>query len=229
MHGTTIHNPTRTDKKDDVAHASALYDAAYFRGVGANYRQYELRRRAFVWWWPYLWMFRRIAVRRGNTPLAHLDVGCAYGFFLSHAHWQGDRSMGVDVSAHAIEQAQKRFPHITFAHASAISLPLPDASFDLVTSFHTLEHLHEVPRALAEFRRVLRPWGTLFVVMPYKGLWRRLLGWRDHDATHVSVLPFRQWQSLLRDAQFQVEHAWRYPTAWGGNVLFVMRKNNTRQ
>ena len=43
-----------------------------------------------------------------------------------------------------------------------------DAMFDAVWSSHALEHLyaHEVPRALAEFRRVLRPQGFALVTCP---------------------------------------------------------------
>jgi SAM-dependent methyltransferase len=45
---------------------------------------------------------------------------------------------------------------------------VPDASVDAVWSAHNLEHLwsHEVPLALAEFRRVLRPGGFVLVTMP---------------------------------------------------------------
>ncbi len=43
-----------------------------------------------------------------------------------------------------------------------------DASFDVVWSSHSLEHLHdhEAPLALAEFRRVLRPDGLAIVTCP---------------------------------------------------------------
>jgi SAM-dependent methyltransferase len=42
------------------------------------------------------------------------------------------------------------------------------ASFDAVWSAHNLEHLfaHEVPLALAEFRRVLRPGGFALITLP---------------------------------------------------------------
>ncbi|MBP9183284.1 MAG: class I SAM-dependent methyltransferase [Fuscovulum sp.] len=45
---------------------------------------------------------------------------------------------------------------------------VPDASVDAVWSAHNLEHLwsHEVPLALAEFLRVLRPGGFALVTMP---------------------------------------------------------------
>lgn len=45
---------------------------------------------------------------------------------------------------------------------------VPDASIDCVYSSHNLEHLypHEVPKALAEFRRVLRDDGYALIITP---------------------------------------------------------------
>jgi SAM-dependent methyltransferase len=49
-----------------------------------------------------------------------------------------------------------------------MSAVLPAASFDAVWSSHSLEHLHrhEVPAALREFKRVLRPDGFALVTSP---------------------------------------------------------------
>jgi len=51
---------------------------------------------------------------------------------------------------------------------SDMSAVLPSRSFDAVWSSHSLEHLHnhEVPLALAEFRRVLRPDGFALITSP---------------------------------------------------------------
>ena len=45
---------------------------------------------------------------------------------------------------------------------------VPDCSFDALYSSHNIEHLyaHEVPHALAEFRRVLKPDGFVVVICP---------------------------------------------------------------
>ena len=40
-------------------------------------------------------------------------------------------------------------------------IPFPDASFDRVLAIHVLEHLPDLPAALAEIRRVLKPDGRL--------------------------------------------------------------------
>ncbi len=52
-------------------------------------------------------------------------------------------------------------------------LEFPDNSFDMVFSFHALEHIPEPQRALAEMGRVLRPGGMYLIGTPNKG---RLIG-----------------------------------------------------
>lgn len=48
-----------------------------------------------------------------------------------------------------------------YRHGSAYELPLPSDSVDVVIISDVLEHLHDLPRALAELTRVLRPGGLL--------------------------------------------------------------------
>jgi SAM-dependent methyltransferase len=57
------------------------------------------------------------------------------------------RSLGLEVETHACDAA---------------GLPFPDASFDLVLGHAVLHHLPRLQDAFDEFRRVLKPGGTLF-------------------------------------------------------------------
>jgi len=47
--------------------------------------------------------------------------------------------------------------------------PLPDGSFDRIIAIHVLEHLRDLPRAIAEVSRLLRPNGMFDVVLPTEG------------------------------------------------------------
>jgi SAM-dependent methyltransferase len=48
-------------------------------------------------------------------------------------------------------------------------LDVPDASFDRVIAIHVLEHLRNLPPALDEVRRVLKPGGIFEIVIPCEG------------------------------------------------------------
>ena len=64
----------------------------------------------------------------------------------------------------------------------------PAENFDAVWSSHTLEHLysHEVPAALAEFKRVLKPDGFALITCPdLEAIAAALL---EHDLDHVAYV-----------------------------------------
>jgi SAM-dependent methyltransferase len=48
-------------------------------------------------------------------------------------------------------------------------LPFPDASFDRVMAIHVLEHLPDLPAALRELRRLVKPSGRLIAMIPCEG------------------------------------------------------------
>jgi ubiquinone/menaquinone biosynthesis C-methylase UbiE len=60
---------------------------------------------------------------------------------------------------------------VQMLQASALELPLEDESFDLVVNGYMLDLLprDDIPRALAEFKRVLRPGGRLVLSNMTKG------------------------------------------------------------
>ncbi len=60
-----------------------------------------------------------------------------------------------------------RFDPAADLRADLTALPLPSGSLDAVLSCHTLEHIPDDRAALAELARVLRPGGTLVLMVPY--------------------------------------------------------------
>jgi ubiquinone/menaquinone biosynthesis C-methylase UbiE len=102
-----------------------------------------------------------------TTDRAILDAGCGTGGMMSWlAKYAGRGSVtGIDLSPAALDFCRLG-GHKTVAQASVTSLPFPDSTFDLVTSFDVLVQLAGADSddlALSEIRRVLKPGGITFV------------------------------------------------------------------
>jgi SAM-dependent methyltransferase len=105
-----------------------------------------------------------------------LDVGCGTGQGLLLLRRAGLKPIGLEPSEHACllaresgetEVAQGRLDQADFA---------PE-SFDAVTFFHVLEHLHDPLGDLRRVRGWLRPGGAVVIEAPNVGSWQaRLLG-----------------------------------------------------
>lgn len=88
-----------------------------------------------------------------------LEVGCGTGLILRRLQQHASRAVGVDLSPGMLERARAR--GLEVREGSATALPFADASFDVAVSFKTLAHVPDLPRALAEMARVVRPGGVL--------------------------------------------------------------------
>jgi ubiquinone/menaquinone biosynthesis C-methylase UbiE len=113
-----------------------------------------------------------LRVRPGERVL---ELGCGAGgalVSLTRAVGPAGRVVGLDLSPGMIRQAAARLGRAGFADRAvllvcdATSVPRPDVSFDALFMAFTLELFDtpEIPLALAECRRLLRPGGRLAVV-----------------------------------------------------------------
>ena len=104
-----------------------------------------------------------------------LDAACGEGYGTALLGATAGEAVGVDIDAGSIRHAQSTYgsARIRFVEGSCTKLPLPDASFDVVVSFETIEHLDaaDQPRMLDEFARVLKPAGLLIISSPNKRLY----------------------------------------------------------
>lgn len=97
-----------------------------------------------------------------------LEIGCGQGADLSRFARAGAQAYGCDLTARhcAISRAFVQRLGLTaqVAQASALSLPYPAASFDLVYSFGVLLLVDDLARALGEIKRILRPGGVVMAM-----------------------------------------------------------------
>ena len=117
-----------------------------------------------------------MSVYQGN-PSEILDIGCGGGRNLSAflRRYPDAHGTGVDYSPLSVRtSAAKNRAAISAGRcrvleANALSLPLPDNNFDLVTAFETIYFWTTLEDGFREVYRVLRPSGTFMIVNELDG------------------------------------------------------------
>jgi len=99
-----------------------------------------------------------------------LDFGCGNGAYLKMMATRGWNVTGIDVSVRAVEQVRSELgltAHLgTLPHSD-----LAPASFDAITMWHSLEHVHDPLNTLREARQLLAPGGKIVVAVPNIDSW----------------------------------------------------------
>jgi ubiquinone/menaquinone biosynthesis C-methylase UbiE len=92
---------------------------------------------------------------------ATLDLGCGEGRAGARLRELGHRLTGIDSAPTLAALAQATGAYVEVCVADAARLPFPDASFDLVIAFMSLQDMDDAAGALRETARVLEPDGRL--------------------------------------------------------------------
>jgi SAM-dependent methyltransferase len=144
---------------------------------------------------------RKALGRNPTQPFREtLEIGAGTGYFALNLAQLGliERATAIDISPGMLRaldaNAERLGLEVETVATDAEELPFADRSFDLVFGHAILHHIPDLARALGEFRRVLRPGGTiafcgepsrygdLLASIPKRGgaavapLWRRAVG-----------------------------------------------------
>jgi ubiquinone/menaquinone biosynthesis C-methylase UbiE len=155
-----------------------------------------------------------LGAQRGERVL---DVGCGPGFYvaelLEEVGPEGS-AVGLDASPDMLAVTRRRtegHDNVELQEADATSLPVKDADFDRALSVQVMEYVADIPAALGEIRRALRPggrvviwdvdWATLSMHSSDPERLDRVLDAWDQHLTHPS-LP-RVLTTELRAAGFE--------------------------
>lgn len=147
-----------------------------------------------------------------------LDLGCNGGHGSIILGSVCKEITGVDVSPAAIDTAKSKHESekVRFRLVDGLTLPFPDNSFDMITSFQVIEHLADYETYFSEIKRVLKLEGLLLITTPNAAI-RLHPGQRPWNPFHVREFTASELESVLRShfvsaqvlGQFAADHTYR--------------------
>jgi 2-polyprenyl-3-methyl-5-hydroxy-6-metoxy-1,4-benzoquinol methylase len=150
------------------------------------------------------WITREIGLRSGTL----LDIGCGTGHFLREMRSSGWQVTGLEPDEKARAIALSR-SNIT-ALAPEELFRLPSESFDVITLWHVLEHVHQLHPYMEEIKRLLRAEGKLFIAVPnYASKDQEVFGadWAAYDVPrHLYHFCAPAMKRLIESHGFRLHH-----------------------
>ncbi|MEI6645826.1 MAG: bifunctional demethylmenaquinone methyltransferase/2-methoxy-6-polyprenyl-1,4-benzoquinol methylase UbiE [bacterium] len=112
------------------------------------------------------WRQQAVASFHANPPQHVLDVACGTGDFVVAVLDASPTSevMGVDFSEEMLCLARKKVSNAVFLQGDVMALPFDACRFDAVTVGFGLRNFVDIPKALSEMARVLKPGRCLIIL-----------------------------------------------------------------
>ena len=96
-----------------------------------------------------------------------VDLGCGSGWRAELCTRERARVVACDVAPAGVGAARTRYPQVgNFAVADAYAAGIKSRVADVVVMSEVLEHLEDLPTALGELKRLLRPGGRALITVP---------------------------------------------------------------
>jgi SAM-dependent methyltransferase len=147
---------------------------------------------------PPMWIRRAEFIIEKFHPKTVLDVGCAYGELVKGLVDMGVDAYGVDGSDYAINNSNPLIRSKLFkVNLNSDKFPFDDKTFDVVGSFYSVEHIHDIDFFAKELRRILKDDGIAWFLTPNEGLEQR-------NETDVFTNTFEEWKKIFEDRSFKV-------------------------
>jgi SAM-dependent methyltransferase len=128
-----------------------------------------------------------------------LEIGTGLGTDFIRFVRAGARATGVDLTEHSVRLVRRRLEleglEGDVRVADAERLPFEDASFERVYSWGVLHHTPDTERAIAEALRVVRPGGSVCIMLYARRSWVAWGMWLRHGP--LAGRPFRSVRGVL--------------------------------
>jgi 2-polyprenyl-3-methyl-5-hydroxy-6-metoxy-1,4-benzoquinol methylase/ribosomal protein L37AE/L43A len=142
----------------------------------------------------------------GQTHGKLLDVGCGIGAFVHTMQQKGWQATGLEPDA-TTRKLSKELYGLELKEASEL-FNLPPASFDAITLWHVLEHVHDLQSYIGQLKTLLKSTGLLFIAVPnYQSVDASIYGssWAAYDVPrHLYHFTPKAIQVLMKQHGLQV-------------------------
>lgn len=156
------------------------------------------------------------AIKPWIHPLGSiLDYGCATGEHTIEIATMSSFTAGIDISPKMIEIAQqkavdRKVINAEFIVADIFSQQFEPQSFDTIIALHILHLVNDIPKVLDALHRLLKPDGSLILLVPCVGEWNVLLrslmylGGQAGLMPKIHQLKINDWENILQNQQFEI-------------------------
>lgn len=165
-------------------------------------------------WHRYLLALDHVAGRRV------LDVASGEGYGSALLASSAASVTGVDISEEAVAHARHQYANrsnLQYLRASCEYIPLPDASFDVIVSFETIEHIHGQSAFVSEIDRLLAPNGVLIISSPNRDEYSTRTGYvnefhvKELDRSELNLMLAGSFPAMRWFAQKPCFHSLMWP------------------
>jgi len=159
---------------------------------------------------------RRLVLERVGQDKSVLEVGAHTGYFSDRLRLQGCRVTAVEMDPAAAQRAAARADHVIVGDIedNKVRAQLVE-SFDVILYMHILEHLIDPWRVLRESRGMLKPGGSIIILIPNVAAWRvrkrlflnGVFEYEDVgilDRTHLRFFTLDSARALVEEAGYRI-------------------------
>ncbi len=147
---------------------------------------------------PQMWIRRGEFIIEKFHPKTVLDVGCAYGELVKALNDMSVEAYGIDGSDYAINNSDPSIKSKLFkVNLNSDPFPFKDKTFDVVGSFYSVEHIHDIDFFAKELHRTLKDNGVAWFLTPNEGL-------EGRNETDVFTNKFEDWKTIFEERNFKV-------------------------
>ena len=138
-----------------------------------------------------------------------LEIGCANGGLLKALRDLGFLNLtGSDPSPACVRAAREYYGILGFP-ATVFSVPAPEEPYDFLILTGVLEHIPDLDRAIAQFHRLLRPGGRVYLEVPDAGRYQPSLDapFQEFSIEHINFFSKLSLVNLMHARGFRVLEA----------------------